>query len=70
MSVLVVGSAATKRDWSRVAIAGGSDVLGASGSSGGREVRSGWWFDPTVMVVVVVVLLLRWRCLLLLFKWQ
>ena len=69
MSVQVVGAAAAKRDWSRVAIAGGSNVLGALGSSGGREARSGWWFDPTVMVVVVV-LSLGWRCLLLLLKWQ
>ncbi len=54
MSARVVGSADdAKRDWSRVAIAGGSDV--ASGASGGRE-----W---TVMVVVIV-LLLGWRCLL------
>ena len=53
MSERVVGSADAKRDWSRVAIAGGSDVV--SGSSGGRE-----W---TVMVVVIV-LLLGWRCLL------
>ncbi len=69
MSVRVVGSAAAKRDWSRVAIAGGSDMLGALGPSGGRQVRFGWWFDLTVMVVVVV-LLFRWRCLLLFLKWQ
>ncbi len=49
----MVGSADAKRDWSRVAIAGESDVV--LGSSGGRE-----W---TVMVVVIV-LLLGWRCLL------
>ncbi len=36
MSVQVVGAAAAKRDWSRVAIAGGSNVLGALGSSGVR----------------------------------
>ena len=47
MSARVVGSADAKRDWSRVAIAGESDVV--SGTSGGRE-----W---TVMVVVMVLLL-------------
>ena len=58
MSARVVGSADAKWDWSRVAIAGGSDVVSVcdvvSASSVGRE-----W---TVMVVLIV-LLLGWRFL-------
>ncbi len=54
MSVRVVWSAPLNRIWSRAAIAGGSDVLGASLSWGGGELRSWWWLDPRVMVVVVM----------------
>ncbi len=54
MTVRVVWSVPLHRVWSRAAIAGGSDVLGASLSWGGGELRSWWWLDPRVMVVVVV----------------
>jgi hypothetical protein len=54
MSVRVVWSVPLNRVWSRAAIAGGSDVLGASLSWGGGELRSGWWLVPRVMVVVVL----------------